>query len=52
VKVIGYPGPNTVQANKALDLHIIADMFTRYATGQQSADQAIKEAIDAYKQIL
>jgi multiple sugar transport system substrate-binding protein len=52
VKVIGYPGPNTVQANKALDLHIIADMFTRYATGQQSADQTIKEALDAFKQIL
>jgi multiple sugar transport system substrate-binding protein len=52
VKVIGYPGPNTIQANKALDLHIIADMFTRYATGQQSADQTIKDAIDAYKQIL
>jgi multiple sugar transport system substrate-binding protein len=52
VKVIGYPGPNTVQANKALDLHIIADMFTRYATGAQSIDQTIKEAVDAYKQIL
>jgi multiple sugar transport system substrate-binding protein len=52
VKVIGYPGPNTVQANKALDLHIIADMFTRYATGQQTADQTIKEAIDAYKQMV
>jgi multiple sugar transport system substrate-binding protein len=52
VKVIGYPGPNTVQANKALDLHIIADMFTRYATGAQSIEQTIKEAVDAYKQIL
>ena len=38
--------------NKALDLHIIADMFTRYATGAQSLDQTIKEAVDAYKQIL
>jgi multiple sugar transport system substrate-binding protein len=52
VKVIGYPGPNTVLANKALDLHIVADMFTRYATGAQNADQAIKEAVDAYQQIL
>ena len=52
VKVIGYPGPNTVLANKALDLHIMADMFTRYATGTQSADQTIKEAVDAYKQII
>ncbi len=52
VKVVGYPGPNTVAANKALDLHIVADMFTRYATGQQSADQTITEAIQAYKQIL
>ena len=52
IKVIGYPGPNTVLANKALDLHIVADMFTRYATGTQSLDQTIKEAVDAYKQIL
>jgi multiple sugar transport system substrate-binding protein len=52
IKVIGYPGPNTVLANKALDLHIVADMFTRYATGAQSLDQTIKEAVDAYKQIL
>lgn len=52
IKVVGYPGPNTVVANKALDLHIVADMFTRYATGTQSADQTIKEAMDAYKQIL
>jgi multiple sugar transport system substrate-binding protein len=52
VKVIGYPGPNTVLANKALDLHIVADMFTRYATGAQTADQSIKEAVEAYQQIL
>jgi multiple sugar transport system substrate-binding protein len=52
VKVIGYPGPNTIQANKALDVHIIADMFTRYATGAQSADQTIKEALDAFQQII
>ena len=52
VKVVGYPGPNTVLANKALDLHIVADMFTRYATGQQSLDQTINEAVQAYKQIL
>src|SRR5215471_9925812 len=52
VKVIGYPGPNTILANKALDLHIVADMFTRYATGQQTVDQTISDAVDAYKQIL
>ncbi len=51
VQIPGYPGPNTVEANKALDLHIITDMFTRYATGQQTADQTIAEAVKALKQI-
>jgi multiple sugar transport system substrate-binding protein len=47
----GYPGPNTVAANEILDTHVIADMFTRVATGQQSADQSIAEAVKAMTQI-
>jgi hypothetical protein len=27
-------------------------MFTRYATGAQTADQTIKEAVEAYQQTL
>lgn len=51
VQIPGYPGPNTVEANKALDLHIITDLFTRYATGQQTADQTVADAVKALKQI-
>jgi multiple sugar transport system substrate-binding protein len=47
----GFPGPNTVAASEVLDTHVISDLFSRVATGQQSADQSIAEAVRAMTQI-
>ena len=45
--VIGYPGPNTVASNQALDQNVITVMFNDYATGKMSADAAIAKAVKA-----
>jgi multiple sugar transport system substrate-binding protein len=51
VQVIGYPGPNTVAANEALNQNVISTMFTDYAARNVSADQAIAKAVKAAEQI-
>jgi multiple sugar transport system substrate-binding protein len=48
---IGSPGPVTVAAAEVLDQHLITNMFGRFATGQGSADEVIKEAVTLQKQI-
>ena len=48
---IGSPGPVTVAAAEVLDQHVITNMFGRFATGQGSADDVIKEAVGLQKQI-
>ena len=44
VQPVGYPGPSSQAAYDALNTHVITDMFTAYATGKSSADQAIADA--------
>ncbi len=44
VQPVGYPGPSSQAAYDALNLHTVPDMFTAYATGKSTADQAIAEA--------
>ena len=51
VKVIGYPGPNTVAANQSLDNNVITVMFNDYATGKSSADAAVAKAVKAAQAI-
>lgn len=51
VHVPGYPGPNTVAANQALDNNVITVMFNDYATGKMSVDAAIEKAVKAAKAI-
>ena len=48
---IGSPGPVTVAAAEVLDAHVITNMFGRFATGQGSLDDVIKEAVGLQKQI-
>jgi ABC-type glycerol-3-phosphate transport system substrate-binding protein len=48
---IGSPGPVTVAAAEVLDSHVITNMFAKFATGQGSADDAIKEAVGLQQQI-
>jgi multiple sugar transport system substrate-binding protein len=49
--VIGYPGPNTVAANEALNQNVITTMFTDYAARNMSADAAIAKAVKAAQAI-
>jgi hypothetical protein len=48
---IGSPGPVTVAAAEVLDSHVITNMFGRFATGQGTGDEVIKEAVGLQKQI-
>jgi hypothetical protein len=47
----GFPGPTTVAASEVLDTHVISDLFARVATGQQSVDQSLAEAVRTMTQI-
>ena len=49
VRAIGYPAPSTKAAFDSLNTHIVADMFTNYATGKKSLDDTIADAAKRLK---
>jgi len=49
---IGYPGPSTKAAFDSLNTHILPDLFTNYATGKKSLNDAIAEATKRLKDSL
>lgn len=52
VQVVGYPGPNTVAANEALNQNVLSTMFTDFAAKNMSADAAIAKAVKAAEAIV
>jgi len=52
VQPIGYPGPASKAAFDSLNTHVVADMFSQYAAGGKSLDEAIGGASKRLKESL